>query len=167
LPLFGLSSASLEDYVTTERDIARRISKMPPRDFLITKRSTMSSSSAIMEPQESDEWADDDELFDDFIILERPNFEQYNDQETLLKEKTNKNKGASTCLIGKPGVHGEEVLLEDFEIAKVIDKGSFGKVFLVYNRKMERYYAMKRINKDVLLQKKQVQNIKNEKDILF
>ena len=57
--------------------------------------------------------------------------------------------------------------LDDFEIVKVIDKGSFGKVFLVSNRKMGKMYAMKRINKELLLQKKQVQNIKNEKDILF
>ena len=32
---------------------------------------------------------------------------------------------------------------------------------------MGKMYAMKRINKDLLLQKKQVQNIKNEKEILF
>lgn len=64
-------------------------------------------------------------------------------------------------------MNGERVNLEDFEISKVIDKGSFGKVFLVNNRKMGKMYAMKRINKDLLLQKKQVQNIKNEKDILF
>lgn len=28
-------------------------------------------------------------------------------------------------------------------------------------------YAMKRINKDILIEKKQITNIKNEKDILF
>ena len=50
---------------------------------------------------------------------------------------------------------------------KVIDKGSFGKVFLVANKKMNKLYAMKRINKDVLIEKKQIKNIKNEKEILF
>ena len=73
----------------------------------------------------------------------------------------------SACLIGKPGTRGERIVLEDFEIKKVIDKGSFGKVFLVACPKMGKMYAMKRINKDLLLQKKQVQNIKNEKEILF
>ena len=61
------------------------------------------------------------------------------------------NAGSSQCLIGKPGLNGEQVNLEDFEISKVIDKGSFGKVFLVNNRKMGKMYAMKRINKDLLL----------------
>jgi len=93
--------------------------------------------------------------------------EKYNSEANIAKEINLKNQGASDCLIGKPGLRGEKVTLEDFEICKVIDKGSFGKVFLVTNRKMGKMYAMKRINKDLLLQKKQVQNIKNEKEILF
>ena len=50
---------------------------------------------------------------------------------------------------------------------RVVDKGSFGKVFLVVNTKNRELFAMKRINKDVLIEKKQIANIKNEKDILF
>lgn len=60
-----------------------------------------------------------------------------------------------------------EMSLNDFKIVKVIDKGSFGKVFLVVNTKNKKLYAMKRINKDVLIDKKQVDNTRNEKDILF
>ena len=44
-------------------------------------------------------------------------------------------------------------MLEDFQIKKVIDKGSFGKVFLVVNKHNGKTYAMKRINKDVLIDK--------------
>jgi serine/threonine protein kinase len=44
--------------------------------------------------------------------------------------------------------------LEDFKIRKVIDKGSFGKVFLVVNKHNGKLYAMKRINKDILIDKK-------------
>jgi serine/threonine protein kinase len=57
--------------------------------------------------------------------------------------------------------------LEDFKIRKMIDKGSFGKVFLVVNKNNGKLYAMKRINKDILIDKKQIQNTKNEKEILF
>jgi hypothetical protein len=35
----------------------------------------------------------------------------------------------------KSKVEGEDVALEDFKIKKVLDKGSFGKVFLVVNQK--------------------------------
>ena len=45
------------------------------------------------------------------------------------------------------------VKLEDFKIKKLIDKGSFGKVYLVVNTKDGKEYAMKRINKDILIEK--------------
>mmetsp|Transcript_33562 Transcript_33562/g.38559 ORF Transcript_33562/g.38559 Transcript_33562/m.38559 type:complete len:309 (-) Transcript_33562:514-1440(-) len=57
--------------------------------------------------------------------------------------------------------------LEDFKIIKVLDKGSFGKVFLVENKLNGMFYAMKRIRKDVLIEKKQIENTKNEKKILL
>jgi len=59
------------------------------------------------------------------------------------------------------------VTLKDFLIKKIIDKGSFGKVLLVENKNNGKVYAMKRLNKDVVLQKNQVENIKVEKEILF
>lgn len=64
-------------------------------------------------------------------------------------------EGKSACLVAKSFIkqgHSESIL-EDFKIKKVIDKGSFGKVFLVINKKNGEYYAMKRINKDMLLDK--------------
>lgn len=57
--------------------------------------------------------------------------------------------------------------MEDFKIKKVLDKGSFGKVFLVVNIKTGKEMAMKRINKDILIEKGQIFNTKTEKDILF
>ena len=60
-----------------------------------------------------------------------------------------------------------EPKLEDFKIIKVLDKGSFGKVFLVENKLNGRLYAMKRIRKDVLIEKKQIENTQNEKKILL
>jgi serine/threonine protein kinase len=57
-------------------------------------------------------------------------------------------------LIAKPGLDGDgHFRLEDFKIKKVIDKGSFGKVFLVVNKQNKKLYAMKRINKDILIDK--------------
>ena len=61
----------------------------------------------------------------------------------------------------------EEVKLKDFKIKRVLDQGTFGKVFLVVNVNTGREYAMKRINKDVLIEKAQIQNTKTEKEILL
>lgn len=59
------------------------------------------------------------------------------------------------------------VTLDDFEILKVIDKGSFGKVFLVQVKATGKLYAMKRIRKDILIEKGQIENTYNERDILL
>lgn len=56
--------------------------------------------------------------------------------------------------------------MEDFEIKKMIGKGSFGKVFLVQHIQDGRLYAMKCIRKDVILEHEQLENIRLEKDIL-
>ena len=113
------------------------------------------------------DWDDYEELFDDFVMIDKSDLEKYNEPSRLKKAKNEKDSGTSTCLMGRPGVNNEKITLEDFTILKVIDKGSFGKVFLVSNKKMGKLYAMKRINKDVLIEKKQIKNIRNEKEILF
>ena len=40
--------------------------------------------------------------------------------------------------------------LKDFELVKVIGRGSFGKVYLVKKHGTENYYAMKKLVKDVV-----------------
>ena len=56
-------------------------------------------------------------------------------------------------MIASSGTGAVVCNLEDFKIKKVIDKGSFGKVFLVVNQVNKKLYAMKRINKDILIDK--------------
>lgn len=48
------------------------------------------------------------------------------------KEET---KDPSAAVLLKSKIEGEDIALEDFKIKKVLDKGSFGKVFLVVNQK--------------------------------
>ena len=105
---------------------------------------------------DADEWvAADDELFDDdgFVLLEKPVLTQ-KAAEKLVKESKIMAGSEGECLIGRSGYKGKPVRLEDFKILKVIDKGSFGKVFLVVNKELDnKLYAMKRINKDILIEK--------------
>ena len=44
----------------------------------------------------------------------------------------------------------EKIGLKDFELVKVIGRGSFGKVYLVKKNGTESYYAMKKLRKDVV-----------------
>ena len=60
----------------------------------------------------------------------------------------------------------KNVCYEDFQILKVLGRGSFGKVCLVEYKETKEYYAMKSLKKDVLLDQEQVENTILEKKIL-
>ena len=44
----------------------------------------------------------------------------------------------------------KKINLTDFELVKVIGRGSFGKVYLVRRNGTENYYAMKKLKKEVV-----------------
>jgi serine/threonine protein kinase SCH9 len=55
---------------------------------------------------------------------------------------------------------------EDFQILKLIGKGTFGQVFQVRKKDTKRIYAMKVLSKKVIVQKKEVQHTLGERNIL-
>ena len=55
------------------------------------------------------------------------------------------------------------VELDDFQIMKVLGRGSFGKVCLVQYKPTKEFYAMKSLKKDVLLDQDQVESTILEK----
>ena len=81
----------------------------------------------------------------------------------LLDEGTKKKK--SGTIFSKHQTI-KQVSLEDFQIIKVIGRGSYGKVCLVQYKKTKELYAMKSLKKDVLLDQDQVESTLVEKKIL-
>lgn len=173
LPIFGYASNNLKSFTSTDKDALLGISRMPlKRDRLIDER-------VLTDENSSDEDEDDKELFSDFFIIDRDEVQdideylkQYNKQDKLKKEQEQMDQGDSVSIFVKKFKENDDdsddpTSLDCFEILKVIDKGSFGKVFLVRNKKNEKLYAMKRIRKDILIEKGQIQNTKNERDILL
>jgi RAC serine/threonine-protein kinase len=70
--------------------------------------------------------------------------------------------------VPKPSeVPGCKVGLEDFELLKVIGKGSFGKVMLVRKKDTRAVYAMKVLNKKTIVARGEVEHTKSEKSILM
>lgn len=180
LPIFGIDSNNLKDYTTTDKDALLGISRMPLRRFRIKDERILTDEDS------SDDDEEDKELFNDFLIIEREEakdiekfLHKFNKPERLEEEQKLMDDGTSIRLFSKKVRKSRELdddsedeeddttNLDDFEILKVIDKGSFGKVFLVRNKHTEKLYAMKRIRKDILIEKGQIQNTKNEKDILL
>ncbi|KNC46138.1 AGC protein kinase [Thecamonas trahens ATCC 50062] len=63
----------------------------------------------------------------------------------------------------RPGV---KVSMDDFDLIKVLGKGTFGKVFLVRKKGSETVYAMKSISKGLIIKQKQVANTIAERHVL-
>jgi len=61
---------------------------------------------------------------------------------------------------------GERVTLDDFELMRIVGRGSFGKVVQVRCRKDDQIYAMKVLRKDMIFKRKQVEHTKTERRIL-
>lgn len=171
LRIYGIGSKILKDFVSSERDYLRQISRMPGCEFRLRFDDDLLEMKKILSgPLTTDGIEEDADFYEDFIVLEKQDMKKYNMQEKLHKEEKIMDSSWSKCLVARPGL--EQVglrpyTLGDFKIKKVIDKGSFGKVFLVVNKQDGKIYAMKRINKDILIDKHLIQNAKNEKDILF
>lgn len=60
----------------------------------------------------------------------------------------------------------EKVTLKDFQLMKVLGRGSFGKVMLVKKKDNGKFYAMKILRKDVIIKRNQITNTKAERAIL-
>lgn len=128
---------------------------MPNKDYLIsdTRIDPLASNSNYAEH-------DVDEMADDWVLVsvdppkKSAKVEAWNNEEYIKKATLDMTSSESKALmISKNAAYSNNIQLKDFTIKKIIDKGSFGKVFLVQNNQTKKMYAMKRLNKDVILEK--------------
>ena len=59
-----------------------------------------------------------------------------------------------------------KITIDDFQIVKVLGTGAFGKVSLVYNEELQRYFAMKSLKKDYIKKYQQTKHTKEERYIM-
>lgn len=84
LKIYGLSTKSLKDYCTSERDQLRKISRMPTSEFRlweedIEKEERKSPGGSIVLPEDED----DTGFYDDFVIVEKLDMKKYNKKEKI------------------------------------------------------------------------------------
>lgn len=81
------------------------------------------------------------------------------------------NTGSGAGAEAPPLDLGEEkrpgACVDDFDLLKVIGKGSFGKVMLVRKKDTGKVYAMKVLNKRTIIERNEVEHTKSEKSILM
>ena len=184
--MFGVSSLKLQEYCTSEKDLMRQINRMPNDDYMldVTGDGTVKKPEKQLKEGDMDGLEQEIDDFFDFVIIDQDMYNRNPKNKTaiqkkIVNEQETMEAGTAEMILdassvrqstkgdGEPDAYNNEVKLEDFKIKKVIDKGSFGKVFLVVHTKTGRELAMKRINKDILIEKGQIINTKTEKDILF
>ena len=59
-----------------------------------------------------------------------------------------------------------KITLDDFQTVKVLGTGAFGKVSLVYNEELKKYFAMKALKKEYIKNFQQTKHTKDERKIL-
>lgn len=139
LPIYDLPN-DLDKWATSKKDAKANVEKLPPDEY-------RNFDEDVYEP-----WTPGQQKRVDSVSSMNST-----DDEDLSKYETapHFSKDGSTSS------------LSDFQIKKVIGRGSFGKVFLVQKKSDGQVFAMKSLRKDVILDYDQVESTKLEKDILL
>lgn len=138
LPVYIIpDSENINDYVTTKQNIKNGENILPKSEFRCMTE---------------DLYQDSGDAGSDTMSQKS---KKYNENEI-------KGKDRAKTLVGD-----KSVSLKDFDIIKVIGRGSFGKVFLVQKKDDKQVFAMKSLKKDIIIDFEQVQSTKLEQDILL
>ncbi|XP_046874973.1 STKc_SGK domain-containing protein isoform X1 [Hypomesus transpacificus] len=115
----------------------------------------------------------------DFIqrLVSNPHICQHSEVNTFLKIDENQNDEMENdeyghspmCLKSTRTSLAEEYQVKpcDFDYLKIIGKGSFGKVLLARHRESTKYYAVKVLQKKIILKKKEQKHIMAERSVLM
>uniref|UniRef100_A0A8B9RFX1 Serine/threonine-protein kinase Sgk1-like n=1 Tax=Astyanax mexicanus TaxID=7994 RepID=A0A8B9RFX1_ASTMX len=110
----------------------------------------------------------------DFIqkLVSSPHICQHSQVGSFLKIDENQNEELGReqfCLTNPRSSLAEETQIKpcDFDYLKIIGKGSFGKVLLARHKETEQYYAVKVLQKKIILKKKEQKHIMAERSVLM
>lgn len=173
LPIYGVSVGKLKDYSTSKKDMKRGVEIVPeessrlPEEDIYTPRKDFASGSSPGTKAEfgmkgsSSTTSTMASSSGSLSAASLSGGEQFGDD----YHPEHGFRDASQTLYAKKG--DKRVTLQDFQIKKVIGRGSFGKVFLVEKKDSKEVFAMKSLRKDVILDYDQVESTKLEKEILM
>jgi len=149
LTLIELAEKSLKNVVTTKKE-----KKKDPKFSRMPKEGIVDVNSYLYPPQNSNSSNNN-----------TPNMNSNQITPNNNTPNINPRSGRSSTLYTKKK-DIKEVRLEDFQILKVLGRGSFGKVCLVEYTPTKEIFAMKSLKKDVLIDQDQIENTLLEKRIL-
>jgi len=196
LPIFGITkNRALTDFATTEKDVTRGISRMPLVLARIYEEDIKFDSTSQTRPRftvspsalQREQLAESERLMANLNEFTSHRNDAQRRSVNLInvlansgrsmgqaekrldaevpKEEVNRDQNARSSLLYRRSTV-TEVNWDDFELLSIIGRGTFGKVYLVKNKLSEKYYAMKCIRKDVVIQHESVESLQVEKLIL-
>jgi len=185
VPMFYATSKDLREFTTTEKDMKKEVVRFPTPNYRTTEEDLFDASAGAQASPStaSTPGAADGGMFDnaasgaaDLAAQQAVRGKQLtadtssphrtasesSDQDSM--EVRQSMAGGAAAVFARN--QAQPAALEDFQIRKMIGKGTFGKVFLVEHASTHKLYAMKCIRKDIILENEQMENIQLEKDIL-
>lgn len=93
-------------------------------------------------------------------LMNMETFEEYVREKVRMQKEIDQ---ATTMLISS----GNKMTINDFNLLKTLGKGGFGKVYLVQKKSTKELFALKTIKKLFIIEKKQFEQVKREKEILY
>lgn len=91
---------------------------------------------------------------------------ELNNNTTNQKNAIDVNESSLNSNVYQGKGFNHKITLNDFKIIKTLGKGAFGKVILVYNEELKKYFAMKKLKKSFIKEHKQITHTKTEREIL-
>eukprot|EP00357_Protocruzia_adherens_P002555 CAMPEP_0115016588 /NCGR_PEP_ID=MMETSP0216-20121206/27543_1 /TAXON_ID=223996 /ORGANISM="Protocruzia adherens, Strain Boccale" /LENGTH=535 /DNA_ID=CAMNT_0002387107 /DNA_START=45 /DNA_END=1652 /DNA_ORIENTATION=- len=137
LPIVEIDIEDLKDVTTTRTDNKKGITRMP--------KSIADTCEIPINKKKSPSTSSSDS--------ERKMNEEW-EQETKTRARTIFSK------------RGQEVSIDDFNLLKVVGRGTFGKVMLVEKKDSKELFALKILRKDQLIDKEQIEHTRTEKMIM-
>ncbi|XP_076009986.1 serine/threonine-protein kinase Sgk2b [Genypterus blacodes] len=136
----------------------------PPRPLSYVKmRRLMSFFSALLKEKKAG--------FTDFIhkMVSNQQICQHLDTQRILQPQSSSSVRREEERVSPNSVNpvGPHVKPSDFDYLKVIGKGSFGKVLLARHRKRGSYYAVKVLQKQIIVNRKEQKHVMVERSVLL
>ena len=164
LKVFGIAkSKTLQDFVTTEKDVQKGHNRLPLNLARLYEEDIMSDEEirnkkdgdATMSNEQTGPMSESIFNQDDISsnIQHKLNaMRRKSSVHRIAKEENTVDTTGQVIYSRKDDkVDIDKFMFEDYKIVKHVGRGTFGKVYLVQNQKTGSYFAMKSIRKDVVL----------------
>ena len=159
-PIFHTTTKDLKDFTTTEKDMKKKISRMPTQEYRCFEEDLHKLDTPQLQSQMS---GMDASGVGDFENNQKIRSMQLNDgTSSFTTTDADSEMGETDGEISKSMQMGgakammnganPNAKLEDFIIKKMIGRGTFGKVYIVEHAQDNKLYAMKCIRKDLVLE---------------